>query len=275
MRAFFRTVEDWHRWLGALPEGRQNARAITGASNLAFLFIVVSGLVLWFPRKWRWQNVRAVLWFRGGLSAKARDFNWHNTAGFWCCVPLFFIVLSGVVMSYPWANDMVYTMNGVKPPQGKGKDKGRAKGGDFNRSRKVSTAGLDSLLAQVEQQNPEWRTITFTAPGSDDAPVTFNVDTGTGGQPQLKSTVTLARETGQLLKSEAFTDQDAGRQARSWMRFMHTGEYYGLTGQTIAGIASLGGALLVWTGFALAYRRFRAWVGRRSAHQQLADKAAA
>jgi uncharacterized iron-regulated membrane protein len=46
------------------------------------------------------------------------------------------------------------------------------------------------------------------------------------------------------------------------MRFVHTGEYYGLTGQTIAGIASLGGALLVWTGLALAYRRFRAWLAR-------------
>jgi hypothetical protein len=37
----------------------------------------------------------------------------------------------------------------------------------------------------------------------------------------------------------------------------------GLAGQTVAGIATGGGAVLVWTGLALAWRRWRAWVKRR------------
>jgi uncharacterized iron-regulated membrane protein len=48
-----------------------------------------------------------------------------------------------------------------------------------------------------------------------------------------------------------------------WMRFVHTGEYYGVLGQTIAGIASAAGILLVYTGFALALRRFVAWRKRQ------------
>jgi uncharacterized iron-regulated membrane protein len=243
-------------------DSRTTGRAITGASNFAFLFIVASGLVLWFPRRWSWKNVRAVTWFRTGLSAKARDFNWHNTAGFWCCVPLFFIVLSGVVMSYPWANDLVYTMNGVNPPQGKGKAKGKGKGGE--RQAIVSATNLDNLVAAAKNIEPEWRTITFTAPSTDDAPVSFTIETGTGGQPQYRTTVTLDRATAEITRADRFTDQDPGRQARQWMRFVHTGEYYGVIGQTIAGIASLGGALLVYTGIALAYRRLRAWLARRS-----------
>jgi uncharacterized iron-regulated membrane protein len=51
-RDFFRVVTDWHRWLGAMGENRNAARAVTGASNLLFLFIVVSGFYLWWPRKW-------------------------------------------------------------------------------------------------------------------------------------------------------------------------------------------------------------------------------
>ena len=47
-------------------------------------------------------------------------------------------------------------------------------------------------------------------------------------------------------------------------RFVHTGEYYGLTGQTIAGLVSAGGAVLVYTGVALALRRFGAWRRRRT-----------
>ena len=51
-RAFFRAVTDWHRWLGAGGRERDAGRAVTGACNLAFLFLVVSGLYLWLPRKW-------------------------------------------------------------------------------------------------------------------------------------------------------------------------------------------------------------------------------
>ena len=87
-RAFFRSVVEWHRYLAAAGSSRPVGRAITGASNLAFLFIVVSGIFLWFPRVWRWSAVRGVVWFKGGLRGKARDFNWHNTIGFWSAVPL-------------------------------------------------------------------------------------------------------------------------------------------------------------------------------------------
>ena len=47
------------------------------------------------------------------------------------------------------------------------------------------------------------------------------------------------------------------------MRFAHTGEVLGIPGQTIAGAVSAGGAVLVWTGLALAWRRLRAWLKRR------------
>ena len=47
------------------------------------------------------------------------------------------------------------------------------------------------------------------------------------------------------------------------LRFAHTGEVLGLPGQAIAGLVSLGGVVLVYTGFALSYRRFVAWCARR------------
>jgi uncharacterized iron-regulated membrane protein len=250
-----------------------------------FLFIVVSGLYLWLPRKWAWPNLRAILWFRGGLPGKARDFNWHNVAGFWCFVPLFFVVLSGVVISYPWASNMVYSVYGMEPPaQGKGK----AKGGEGKQQGKgrpsengtlsalaVNLDGLDALVARAKTQMPEWRSISFPIPVSDSAPVVFAIDGGSGGQPQQRATLTLARATGEVVRWETFADQEPGRQARTWMRFVHTGEYYGLTGQTVAGIASAGGALLVWTGIALAYRRFRTWLGRKSRGTAEVDPVAA
>jgi len=60
---------------------------------------------------------------------------------------------------------------------------------------------------------------------------------------------------------------NAGRKARTWLRFAHTGEVYGIVGQTVAGIASLGGVFLVYTGIALSLRRFAAWRRRRNRAQ--------
>src|SRR5688572_17905933 len=115
-RSFFRSVTDWHRWLGAEGEGRNLARAITGACNLGFLFLVASGFYLWWPQTWTRKLVRNVTWFRRGLPSRARDFNWHNVIGFWSAIPLFIIVLSGVVISYTWAGNLVYRIVGETPP---------------------------------------------------------------------------------------------------------------------------------------------------------------
>ena len=68
--------------------------------------------------------------------------------------------------------------------------------------------------------------------------------------------VSLDPFTGQVLRRETFADYNSGRQIRTWLRFLHTGEALGWPGQLVAGLASLGGALLMWTGFALSWRRF-------------------
>src|SRR5688572_14015912 len=83
VRDFFRTITDWHRWLGAQGENRAVARAITGACNTGFLFLVSSGFYLWWPRSWTWSQFKKILWFKRRLSGRARDFNWHNVIGFW------------------------------------------------------------------------------------------------------------------------------------------------------------------------------------------------
>ncbi|HEV8396467.1 MAG TPA: PepSY-associated TM helix domain-containing protein [Vicinamibacterales bacterium] len=266
MRQFMSDVRAWHRWLAAEGEARTTARAFTGWSNLLFLFIVCSGLYLWFPRKWTWQRVRPVVWFTRGARGKARDFNWHNTLGVCCLVPLFIIVLSAVPMSFPWANEWVYRAAGEAPPParrgGPGEGGGREGGRGGNTAARVSLDGLDGLLQRARQQERDWQTVSVRLPESSRGPVSFAIDRGDGGQPQLRSTLTLDRG-GSVVRYETFADQGPGRRLRSLMRFAHTGEVLGLAGQTVAGLASAGAVVLVWTGIALALRRGRAWLSRR------------
>lgn len=269
VRAFFRSVVEWHRYLAAAGDSRPTGRAITGASNLAFLFIVLSGIVLWWPRSWRWSALRSVVWFKGGLPGKARDFNWHNTIGFWSAIPLAIVVAGGVVISYPWASGLVYRAYGEAPPA-------PARGGGGEPSRRATPprrdgAALDTLVAAASAKMPGWRTISIPLRDSGSPNVVLALDAGDGGQPQKRATLTLARTNGQEVEWEPYSSQSPGRRARTWLRFAHTGEVYGLAGQTIAGLVSAGGAVLVWTGIALALRRFNAW--RKRGREPLAKAA--
>jgi uncharacterized iron-regulated membrane protein len=271
LRAFFRTTTNWHRWLALEGASRATGRLVTGVSNLLFLFIVVSGIYLWVPRLWTRLQFAQVLWFRRGLSAKARDFNWHNVIGIWSALPLAIVVAGAVPISFPWASDLVYRMVGDAPPPAPARPAApRAEGtagrgrGERGPAAPVSYAGLDAAWAAAEAQVPGWRAISTRLAGPATAPFTLTVDAGYGGQPQKRGTLTVDRATGAVRAWETFDQLSPGRRARSWLRFAHTGEYYGLTGQTIAGLVSAGGAVLVYTGIALAWRRFRAWTQRRA-----------
>lgn len=260
-RDFFHAVTDWHRWLAAGDDNRKMGRAVTGACNLGFLFLVVSGCYLWLPRVWTRRQVRNVAWFRRGLGGKARDFNWHNVIGLWMAVPLLLVVASAVTISYPWAGNLLYRVVGEEPPArpGPGGPPREGSGGEAT----VSLDGLDELWAVAERQVPDWQTLTARLPEASDAPVTFTIATGQRGRPDLRAQLTL-KPGGEIEKWEPFASQSAGRRLRSWARWVHTGEAGGFLGQTLAGLASAGAAVLVWTGLALSWRRFFAWRRRTS-----------
>jgi uncharacterized iron-regulated membrane protein len=270
VRDFFHVVTDWHRWLGAHGASRNTARAITGACNLGFLFIVASGIYLWWPRKRNWPQFKNILWFKRGLPGKSRDFNWHNVIGFWSFAPLFIVVLSAVVISYQWVGNLVYRVVGENPParapqpgQPAG-NAGQQRGAAERRETPPPVDNLDALWARAAQQVSDWRSVSLRMPTSPEAPLTFTIDQGDGGQPHKRAQLTLDRKTGEVVRWEPFSQLTTGRKLRSFLRFAHTGEVAGIAGQTIAGLASLGGVFLVWTGISLALRRLRAWLGRRA-----------
>jgi uncharacterized iron-regulated membrane protein len=311
VRRLMSSLRAWHRWIGV--EGNAQARAvpkaITGWSNVIFLFIVMSGFYLWFPRKWAWNQVRAVVLFNPRAHGKARDFNWHNVIGSWSAALLFIVVISAVPISFSWGNALVYRLVGEEVPRPaaaagrQGGPAGRAGGpgaraggagrvggpaaaapaatqatenaeepgngerGGRNRDEAPvrDNSGLNDLMARAERHVPGWRSINMRVPTSTTGSVVFAIDRGDGGQPQLRSTLTLDRSSGEVVKYEAFSDLTLGRQIRNVMRFAHTGEVLGIPGQTVAGLVTAGGAVLVWTGIALALRRLIAWRRRRTA----------
>lgn len=277
-RQFMTWLRGWHRWLGTKAgAARDKARAVTGAFNLAFLFLVLSGLYLWWPRRWTRSALRNVTLFRGGLSSKARDFNWHNVIGFWSAIPLAIVVITGAFISYRWPGlwldrllgnekeraTAIETLN--KPPASPG-ERPAAGGPEDNPARpeaevvEPTYANLDLMVGRAVAQDPEWRTIALTFPEGKDTTIRMSIAAGNTYRPDLRTQLAVRSTTGDLVSLSTYDSLSTARKLRSWVRFGHTGEVFGWFGQTVAMLVSLGGVVLVWTGFALGFRRIRGMI---------------
>ncbi|HKA61972.1 MAG TPA: PepSY-associated TM helix domain-containing protein [Methylomirabilota bacterium] len=257
---FLHEVVEWHRWLGS----RDMGRPITGAANLGFLGLVLLGVYLWCPRRWTRETVRRAMLFDGRLRGRARDFNWHNVIGIWCAPVLFVVTLTGLVMSYQWANNLLFTLTGNEapppserpaPPARAGQGANRPAGRDEARV----PAGLDVLWQRAERQVPGWVAISLRIPPRLDGALTFVIQEPVGWHPAPRSQLVLDASTVDVVKWEPFAGQNLGRRLRAWVRPLHTGEAGGIVGQALAGVASAGATVLVWTGLSLAWRRLRSF----------------
>ena len=220
-------------------------------------------MFLWLPRKWSGKAVRASIAFRSGLRGRARHWNWHNVLGIWCAGPLLVIVLTGVVMSFPWANAALFRLSGSNPPvQGRGPGEGTRHGRGFPMANEPN---YDRLLTVSKTVDPDWQTITLNVARNGNSPVQLTVDIGAGGQPQKRTQYLLNRNTGAVLKRTTFSDGSLGQRLRSFVRFGHTGEWGGGVGQLIAAIVSLAACVLVYTGLSLSVRRLLATIKRKRA----------
>ncbi len=255
-RGMLRVIEDAHRWLALSGDGRTIGKSLNDAANLLFLLLAISGLFIWFPRNLSWRSFKAVLWFRRGLRGKARNFNWHNTIGFWTSLVLIILTLTGAIISYQWAGNLVYTLTGNEIP------KQQPRPPQTENQEFFLPENLNEIFARAENHT-SWKTISLRLPVTNDSAV-FTVDEGIYWNKFGRSTLTIDTKTAEVSKWESYGEQNAGRQLRSWARFTHTGETFGFIGQFIAFLACVGGAFLVWTGISLALRRFQKWRSRNS-----------
>jgi uncharacterized iron-regulated membrane protein len=270
-RQFLRTMEDFHRWLGGRPGGFGSV--LVDLATLLFLFITMSGLYLWLPPVWRWLIFKARWRPRAKYpSTRARDYGWHIAFSFWALIPLFVIGLSGVVMSYDWANQLVYAAYGEQPPQRRGPPEGGPGGPGGNgrgpraapqgaaetAATPASRASLEALVAAAAAHASPWQRLTVPlGPRGETIDIVAELQSTERRAP--RQVITLNSADASLVKvtgpANPQATQSPGQRARTWFRFAHTGEQYGLVGQTIAALASLVACLLAYTGIALAWRR--------------------
>ncbi len=256
-RSFFRLMTDLHRWIALSGDGRPIGKAITGACNLMFLFLAISGIYIWFPRQISWKHFKAALTFRWKVKGKARDFNWHTVIGFWSSLVLIILTLTATVISYQWAGNLLYTLTGNEVPKQQSQPQNPQ-----GEQPSVLPENLNEIWTKAENHVSGWKSISLRLPIANDS-AAFTIDEGIYWNVFARSTLTIDTKTAEIAKWETYGEQNSARQIRSWFRFTHTGETGGFIGQFIGFLACIGGAVLVWTGISLSLRRFSHWRKRK------------
>ncbi|MEN9308115.1 MAG: hypothetical protein RL173_2047 [Fibrobacterota bacterium] len=251
IEAAFGWVERIHRWFGS----REIGGKVTGVSVLLFLVLTCTGLVLWWPR--RLAGLRNVVWPKPGLRAKARDWQWHNSVGFLALPLLVAIALTGTVMSWKWAEGMLYTAAGSEAPRrAQPKPAGNEGAMKDREAKKISIPDknwqtwMDTALAHAPQA---WTSAWLSSPQKPGLGASVNFRTNVEPVPS-GGTVVLAPLGG----FEAWKPAriDLGTRLRFMVKPLHTGELFGWVGQLAMALASAATLLLMWTGLALSWRRF-------------------
>lgn len=292
---FFSALRRWHRYVGAQAgELRAQMKVLNGVANLIFLALVLSGLYLWWPRRWSLARLRATAWPQWRHRAgHTRDFNWHNSLGFWFAIPLAIIIVTGAFFSFRWPGqyldialgsekERVEARTAIAAARAARESAKDASGATMSTAAATGTsasrigasdeppnpvraddAALAQYVAAAVAARPDWAQLTITMPDANAGETRIVVAEGNTYRPDLRWTLDLDRATAVVAKSSGYEDLSTARQLRAWVRYGHTGEVFGIPGQIIATLASAVGVLLVWTGFALAWRRLLSWLRAR------------
>ncbi|UTX47726.1 PepSY domain-containing protein [Chryseobacterium sp. MA9] len=261
---FFEIVLDLHRNLMMGNIGRQ----IVGASVLMFCILLISGLILWLPKKLKFLKQGLTFMFKAKFQRVNYDL--HNTLGFYTFLMLFFIAVTGLYVTYPWVkNTLIISLGGSSIDNiSKEKDSGDdAFGGlledmlqkqdEKKNLKEVTSASVDKILKLADHQLPYPAVTSIELPNEENPRyVVIKINRQNFLGMMFPDEVTFDK-TGAFKTKELFSDKPLNKKFTALAKPLHTGEIMGLPSIILYFIASLIGCSLPVTGFLIWWHRFR------------------
>lgn len=242
---FFTFVLKGHRslWLPA-PYGS----LIVGWSIVAFVLILITGLILWIPRKLK--NLKRNFKIR----RKKINFDLHNTLGGIFLPFLLLLSITGLVWSFSWFSESLYFLTG-------GKD---LKPYVLPKSEQMTLPTeqdliLDKLYFQLIKSNPKAPTFYIALPSDSSGCIRVSVEHKKNSYYRTDNLFfdqyTLAPLQGQGPYAGKYTEVSTPDKIRRMNLELHDGRIAGLTGKIIAVFTCIVGASLFITGLILFIKR--------------------
>lgn len=261
--SFFKTVEDIHRRLILGNIGKQ----LVGVSSIVLVILLFSGLYLYFPRLKR----TFLASFTFSFKSKGRYFlhSIHSSIGLWV-LPLYLVaVLTGLYWSYDWYRQGLHTLSGValpvKPTMNVNKNaQNHTLALEKNKkepqlNRKKSTITVDTQLSKAFKLfeiflQKEYSSATIRVPNKGSVYTISYFDEDII-HSRARNQMQIDIHSWELLKHERYENKPLNEKLIGSMLPLHSGEYFGIIGQTLMFIASMLMPLFAITGLMLYLNR--------------------
>ncbi len=98
----FITMGHYELWLG------EPGRVIVSTATLIFLVMMISGLILWWPRNKAAARQRFQFKWKPTTGKKRKNYDLHNVLGFYMTWVAIFLAITGLIMGFEWFSNSVY-----------------------------------------------------------------------------------------------------------------------------------------------------------------------
>ncbi|MBF9141201.1 PepSY-associated TM helix domain-containing protein [Hymenobacter properus] len=246
---FFKTVEMLHRGLVAGKVGK----LVMGISASMFLFILATGIVLWWPTARKAFSAR--LKVKWGSSWKRLNHDFHIVLGFYASVFLFVIALTGVGMSFDWVGEGInkLTHSPLKRPEAPESAAPVGAG--------APAFAADAVLALARQQAPDAEFYALQLPKDPKGSIRVAVLRPGAITENATDEVYLDQYSGQVISGQTYAQRPLGQRIRGLFKPVHTGAIFGWPTKALALVMTLLGATFPVTGTIM-------WLNRRRKQQR-------
>lgn len=248
---FFRFILNGHRFLW-LPY--EIGRPIVNYGTLVFVIILITGMVLWWPRKWNKTTREQSFKIKWKASFKRVNYDLHNVLGFYSLLVLLAIALTGMVYGIEWYSKGLYwvTSGGQTLPDFKRSTSDSLQAGKFYTPQQVMDVSWNKVITDHPEAKGFYYAFADTSRPSSAISVTIYP---TVGKYYDNRSFAFDQHTGQQLPGAnkvydtSFEYAPIGAKIRRMNYDIHVGAILGLPGKMLAFSASLIGASLPVTGF--------------------------
>lgn len=228
--------------------GEKIGHYVVGCSVLMFVVLLVSGLVLWYPRKWSSSTINKSFKIKWKAKSKRVNYDLHNVLGFYSSLILLVIALTGLVWVYePVENSVRFIANGGKTIE-------KLKPASSDTTSGTNTSNLDFVFQTSQKRHPQAFLYLITLPAKPAGAITISSYL-TDWNIYDRVSESYDRYSGQLIRSVPFNKLNRGDKLYQLNYDLHTGSILSLPGKIIAFLCSLICASLPITGFLIWLRR--------------------
>lgn len=241
-QTFFGMIFFLHRTLLAGEVGR----TVVGITTLVVVFLLVTGLYLWWPRTLaRLKLSLSIKWKNG---ERRLTYDLHNVLGFYASWYVIVIAVTGLVWSFPAVNDAIFWLTDSPPLPWKSAPRSKAAPG-------TALFSADEALHAAAVALPGAHATEIILPQQPDDPYAIVKRFPRRGNPNAQSQVYVDQYGGAVLAVERYEELSLGATIRLLVYPIHVGTVFGLPTQILAFLVSMVIPISAATGFLLWWRK--------------------